>query len=415
MTRSVAAIKLVEFGTRSLLVLLCIYVMPAVEAARFGTVMLLVGLFGFLAGFERYVDLQRRLHALSSADSDAAILSFGRLVMLGYLFLVPLLYALLRQVSGITQQEAILAVVVAVVEHLSQESYRIVLVTSRYRPLLLGSAAKTVAILTAVTVGSIVRGHAMSLESVLSWWASIGCLWLLLTSLGLRSLARSGRVGEPIALRTQCIRSGRHFAIGLVAILSIQADRFVAIRILGAEDLACYFRAVMTAGAAYQILTFGSFNRIALDAYRSLRSGAHGAVRAVFRRERAAYLLVLVAVPVATDAARRFIGIPWIEASIPPFVVVALACCASLVRGLADFESIVLNHLHLESRVLSVNTLGALATVVAVTVLGSAFGLCGLLAGSVVGSCVVAIALWLSARRSLARSGAQFPEEPRRA
>ena len=403
MTSSVAAIKLVEFGARSMLILLCIYLMPAAEAARFGTVMLFVGFFSFLVGQERYVDLQRRISALSHVDAGAAIISYGRLISVGYLLGIPLLYVLLREFAGVTNQEALLAVMVAVVEHLSQECYRIVLITDRHRVLLFGSAAKTVVVLAVVSVIAIIRGHALSLESVLFWWTAIGCMWILLSAIEIRCLVLSGQGGERIGLRTQCTRSYRHFAIGLVAILALQADRFVAIRVLGVEELAQYFRAVMTAGAAYQILVICSFNRIALDAYRRLRLGEHGVVRMVFRRERAAYLLVMIAVPLTTEAARRFLGISGIEATVPPFAVVALACGSSLVRGVADFESIVLNHLHIESRVFLSHAIGLCTTVVAASTLGSTFGLRGLLCGSVVGSCAMAASLYFGAQRGLAR------------
>jgi len=398
--RSVALIKLVEFSARALLMMLCVYLLPTAEAVQFGTVMLFVGLFGFLAGFERYVDLQRRLHALSKADADAATVSFGRMVAVSYIVLLPLMYASLRLVGTVPSSLAVIAIVVAVVEHLSQECYRIVLVTQRNRLLLIASAGKTLAILAAVC--GIICVKSLSIESVLCWWAVIGGVWLVLIAVLVRPIVRSGLGGESIGLRMQYARSGRHFAIGLVAILAVQTDRFVAINVLGVEDLAQYFRAVMTAGVAYQILTFGSFNRIALDAYRSLKRGEHGAVRVAFRRERVAYLLVLLAVPLVTEAARRFLGIPWIEATVPTFAVVALACGSSLVRGLADFESIVLNNLHLESRILALNALGACATAATAAILGSAFGVCGVLAGSVTGSCIVAVAVWYSARRGLA-------------
>ncbi len=409
MRRSIALIKLVEFSARAILMMLCVYLLPAAEAGQFGTVTLLVGLFGFLASFERYVDLQRRLHALSEADADAAIVSFGRMVAFGYIVLLPLLYVSLRLVGAVSSYLALLAVVVAVVEHSSQECYRLVLITHRNRFLLIGSAVKTLAVLAAVF--GILCVSTLSIESVLCWWALIGGVWLVLIAVLVRPVVRSGLRGESIGLTVQCRRSARHFAIGLLAILALQTDRFVAISVLGVEDLAQYFRAVMTAGAAYQVLTVGSFNRIVLDAYRSLKRGEHGAVRAAFRRERVAYLLVLLAVPLVTEAARRLLGIPWIEATVPPFAVVALACGSLLVRGLADFESIVLNHLHLESRILALNSVGACVTAGAAALLGSAFGVCGVLAGSVTGSCLVAVAVWQSARRGLA----QLRAEPRRA
>lgn len=397
MKKSIAWLKLVEFGARSLLVLLCVYLMPAEEAARFGTVMLCVGLFGFLVGFERYVDFQRRLHSISEVDSGAAIASFTRLVAVGYVLCVPLLYLMLVRFCGVTQQQALLAVAVAVIEHASQECYRVVLVTHRHRRLLVGSAAKTVAVLLAIMAGGIALRQPLSLDAVLSWWAGIGGAWLLASLPDLRTIIRAGRAGEPIGLRTQCLRSRGHFFIGLVALLAVQADRLVAIRVLGTQELAQYFRAVMTAGAAYQVLTFISFNRIALDAYRGLQRGEHQAVRKAFRRERVAYAAVLVLVPLGIEAVRRLCGVPWLEAALPPLSAVAFACGSVLLRGASDFESIVLNHAHRESRVLVANAVGTCATLATAIPMGGIFGLQGLLAGSVVGSCVAALVLWRSA------------------
>ena len=68
-----------------------------------------------------------------------------------------------------------------------------------------------------------------------------------------------------------------------------------------------------------------------------------------------------------------------------------------------DFESIVLNHLHIESRVFLSHAIGLCTTVVAASTLGSTFGLRGLLCGSVVGSCAMAASLYFGAQRGLAR------------
>lgn len=397
MRRSIASIKLAEFGARSLLMLLCIYLLPASEAALFGSMMLFVGLFGFVVGFERYIDIQRRMPAMSNLDSRGAITSFAKLVAFGYIALIPPLYLFLVNFCGATRDQGLLAVMVAVVEHASQECYRIVLVTHRHRILLVGSAVKTMAVLLAVMAGGLVRREPLSIDAVLAWWAAIGCVWLVPALLGIRPILRSGRAGEIVGIRSQLSRSRRHFAIGLVALLATQADRLVAIRMLDAEDLAQYFRAVMTAGAVYQVLTFASFNRVAGDAYLGLQRGAWQAVRETFRRERMVYVAALVLVPPCIELVRRWCGTPWLEGALPPLPAVALASGAVLLRGISDFESIVLNHAHRESRVLFANTVAATVAVAAALSMGAAFGLEGLLAGAVAGSGVAALVLWRSA------------------
>ncbi len=397
MRRSIASIKVAEFGARSLLMLLCMYLLPASEAALFGSIMLFVGLFGFVVGFERYIDIQRRMPAMSDLDLRGAIASFAKLVAVGYVALIPPLYLFLIHFCGATRDQALLAVMVAVVEHASQECYRIVLVTHRHRILLVGSAVKTMAVLLAVMAGGFVRREPLSIDAVLAWWAAIGCVWLVPTLFGIQPILRSGRAGEIISIRSQLSRSRRHFAIGLVALLAIQADRLVAIRMLGAEDLAQYFRAVMTAGAVYQLLTVISFNRVAGDAYLGLQRGAWQAVRETFLRERMVYIAALVLIPPCIEIARRWCGIPWLQAALPPLPAVALASGAVLLRGISDFESIVLNHAHRESRVFLANAVATTVAIAAALLLGAVFGLEGLLAGAVAGSGVAALVLWRSA------------------
>lgn len=404
MRGSIASIKLAEFGARSLLMLLCIYLLPASEAALFGSMMLFVGLFGFAVGFERYVDLQRRMPAMSDLDSRGAIASFAKLIAVGYVALIPPLYLFLVHLCGATRDQALLAVLVAVVEHASQECYRIVLVTHRHRTLLVGSTLKTIAVLLAVIAGGFVRREPLSIDAVLAWWAAIGCVWLVPTLLGIRPMLRSGRAGEIVGIRSQLSRSRRHFAICLVALLAVQADRLVAIRLLGAEDLAQYFRAVMTAGAVYQVLTFASFNRVAGDVYLGLQRGAWQAVRRTFRRERMSYVIAVVMVLLCLELVRRWSGMPWLQGALPPLPAVALAFAAVLLRGISDFESMVLNHAHRESRVLFANAVAATVSVAAALSMGTAFGLEGLLAGAVAGSGVAALVLW--------RSASSVPSQP---
>jgi len=397
MRGSIASIGVAEFGARSLLMLLCIYLLPASEAALFGSMMLFVGLFGFAVGFERYVDLQRRMPAMSDLDSRGAIASFAKLIAVGYVALIPPLYLFLVHLCGATRDQALLAVLVAVVEHASQECYRIVLVTHRHRTLLVGSTAKTIAVLLAVIAGGFVRREPLSIDAVLAWWAAIGCAWLVPTLLGISRIIRSGRGGEVIGIRTQLHQSRHHFAVGLVALLAVQADRLVAIRLLGAEELAQYFRAVMTAGAVYQVVTLASYNRVAGDAYLGLQRGAWQAVRRTFRRERMSYVIAVVMVLLCVELVRWWSGMPWLQGALPPLPAVALACAAVLLRGISDFESIVLNHAHRESRILFAKAAAAAVTIGVALALGAALGLPGLLAGAVAGSATGALVLWRSA------------------
>jgi hypothetical protein len=76
--------KLVETAARGLFMLVCIYALPLEEAGRFGLIATAVGLLAFALGFERQIDVLRRVTGLPSGacatETSPLYLAFNRAI-----------------------------------------------------------------------------------------------------------------------------------------------------------------------------------------------------------------------------------------------------------------------------------------------------------------------------------------------
>ena len=59
------AAKLSEVVTRGIFIIFCTYALPLIDAGVFGLLVTFIGFFAFLLGFERYIDVQRKVSGLS--------------------------------------------------------------------------------------------------------------------------------------------------------------------------------------------------------------------------------------------------------------------------------------------------------------------------------------------------------------
>jgi hypothetical protein len=395
----VAALKLVEFGSRSALVLACLFVMPDAEAARFGTTTLFIGIFCLVAGFERYVDLQRTIHSAGSASADAALSSALRLFALQHAWALPCLYLALHHAGGLSAEECALAVAVAIGEHAAQECYRAAISSGRHWNLVAISAARSLAVASVMGVTTLVRPEWVTLTNVLGCWAALGALSLAAMLPTVVGILRSGYPSPPIPVLKQFRASRWHFATGVLALVAYQADRLIAIGVLGPDALATFFRAVMLAGAASQLLAFASFNRISRELYAHLSRREADVAQRAARRERIRYCLVLSSLPLLVAVA-PFVAPPSMR--LPPWWAVALASSSALARGIADFDTIFLNHARRERDVLWANAAGLFVTLACSIPLGIRLGLAGVLAGGSIGgiaTCLMIRSLFRSAER----------------
>ncbi len=400
-----AIIKLIDIAGRSLFVLIALYSLPVRYSGQFGIILTLIGLFCFLSGFERYVDLQRVL--VGKAEKEVSQLIFSVLFFFGanYLLWVPVLAFFLYSWAGISALPIILCLVIAIGDHLSNEFYRIALITHKYRNLLLVAMFKNAILLGIVSYGILVSPRPYDLNQILIIWAVLSLVGLFISVVVFidvgPSLQELLRCEGHIPLLDQYRRSSTHFKVGLLAVLSLQADRLVAGSLLTLEDLGIYFRHIFLVLSVYQVLGIICFNRVIVKVYGSLRSKDIDAAKSLISRERQIYVvLTLCMIVLACSIKLLPIGsYSAVQVLVPSYVILLLF--AYLIRGIADFNAMILNALYLERMVFRVHLIVVSFSIALSVVMTLQFGLVGLMATVLVAASIYLVISHLFASRAL--------------
>jgi len=377
-----AVIKLLDIAARSLFVLIALYSLHARSSGQFGLVLTLIGLFGFLSGFERYVDLQRMLVGKAVEEVDRLIFSALRFFLANYLIWLPILAALLYGWGDLSIFAVSLCLLIAVGEHLANEFYRMALITQRHRSVLLVGVIKNLMLCGVVAYAALTKSWHYDFNQLLELWASMSLLGLLVSAfVFIRASAPRQRLvqGALDAVHGQYRRSATHFVVGLLAVLSLQADRLVAGGLLSLEDSGVYFRHIFLAISAYQVLGVISFNRVMPKVYSSIRGGDLPTAMMLIRRERLVYvsLTLLMMILVLLTGLPRINEMPAVRDIVQSYLILLLL--AYLIRGGADYNAMVLNALYLEGDVLRALSISVGLSIALSVMLTMHLGLPGLL------------------------------------
>lgn len=377
-----ALIKLADIAGRSLFVLIVLYSLPTRSSGQFGLALTLIGLFAFLSGFERYVDLQRVLVGKTEKEADQLIFTVLRFFGANYLLWLPILALLLYGWADLSAGAILLCLLIAIGEHLANEFYRIALITPRHRSVLLVGMVKNIVLLGIVSYGALTSRKPYDLNQLLTLWAILSVSGLLISvgtfirvSTSLRELGRS----KHLPIFDQYRRSATHFKIGLLAVLALQADRLVAGGLLPLEDSGIYFRHIFLAMSVYQVLGVISFNRVMSDVHASLRSNDARTAQALIRRERLVYLSLTLGM-IALALIVKLLPIsdhPAVKSLILPYLILLLL--AYLIRGIADFNAMTLNALYLEREVFRAHLITVILSLALSLALTAQLGLVGLM------------------------------------
>ena len=395
-----AALKLADVAARSLFVLLALFVLPAHEAGQFGLLLTFGGLFSFAVGFERYLDLQRQLGHLPPPEADQLLLSAMRLYGAHALVALPLLATFLHGSAKLPAELVGAGIAVAIGELLGNESYRVALTLPRYRAVMVGSLIKNILVLGSTAALWWWNEQLLHVAEVLLIWAFWSVLSMALIG-GLcwrLSVKRGGPVTSMVA---QWRASKTHFMIGLVAILSLQADRLVAGSLLDLDNAGVYFRHVFLASLVFQVLGVLSFNRVMPAVYRRLAEQDFAAAREILRREKQIVIPLSLAVAVAAWGLLGFDAKHWpaLTRLVPPYLAVLVI--AFLLRGLADYNSLLLNGTYRERDVFRSQLFAVTGSVISALILTPMYGIPGLLGATLFGSALSAAVSGYLTRRSL--------------
>lgn len=400
----IAATKLADIAARSLFVLLVIYALPVRSTGQFGLALTLIGFYSFLSGFERYVDLQRRMVGVSNLQADQLIVSTIRFCALNYFLWLPLLLAMLMLWVQLSLTSALLCLAIAIGEHLSNEVYRIALIVPRHRPVLFAVLAKNVLTLAAVVCLLVYRPTAFDIEIVLTVWATTSILGLLTVVAGFTKTwafeSFASASGTGLSQRNQYRSSRTHFMVGLVAMAALQADRLVVGALLSLEQSGLYFRHMLLASFAYQIFNVASYNRIAHKVYGHAHAGQPWLAKRAIRGE-LKMLVPLTALLVGCFYAVDQVGGEKVKAlqSINPHYL-AILTLGYLIRAFADFNALQLNAVYSERQVFIAQACAVSLAIVVNFVLTKHFGIAGTVATLVLGSTAYLIASGFYTRRS---------------
>lgn len=399
----IAICKLADIAARSFFVLIVLYSLPARLTGQFGLALTLVGFFSFFSGYERYLDLQRVLVGKTFSESDQLIRSVLRFFRFNYLIWLPILAILLYLWAQIPLSIVGLWLMIAIGEHIASEAYRLVLITNRHRALLLVGLAKNLALLLLV-IFSIVCWQ-LYLEFLLMCWAILSLAGLMISALIFRRGVQSSQLSTTAevtpGLIEQYSRSKTHFLIGLVAVASLQLDRLIAGGLMPLETSGVYFRHIFLALAAYQVLGVLSHNRILAQIYRGVAAGKGEETMSVIRREQWHYVPLTFAFMVITI----FIG-PIVVRNVAPFNTIvpnylAALMLVYLIRGLADYNSLVLNAVYAERQIFKSQMTMILTSTVCSVVLIPVLGLPGIITGMLVGTVIYFFITGLFTRRAI--------------
>jgi hypothetical protein len=398
----IAAIKLGDIAARSLFLLVVLYALPERSSGQFGLSLTLIALFGFLSGFERYLDLQRALVGKSERETERLILAALSFFALGYVLWLPPLAVLLALWVKLDVASIGLLLVIAIAEHLATEAYRIALISARHRWLLLVSLSKNV-LLLGCAIG-LVRAASVdfSLYLVLVVWAALSLTSVLIAAgLFARAAAPASAAPEPAqpGFLSQYRSSRTHFTIGLVAVASLQLDRLLAGALLPLEISGIYFRHVFVAAAAYQAFGVMSHNRIMKGLYANVFGGDVAAARSLARRELRRYVPLsgLAIVSIVLLATSGLLSHQALRSIVPAYL--AGLMLAYLIRGIADYNAMLLNATYRERDIFRSQAAAVLVTFACAGALTPVWGIAGLIVAMLAGATVYLILTSVRVRR----------------
>lgn len=349
-------VKLVDVGARAGFVLTATYGLPIDQAGQFGLIVTLVGLFAFSFNFERHIDIQRRTAGEPHPVFDNAVSAALGFFAFNWALMAPVFViavALLTHVSGTLLA---LATVVVIAEHLSNQAYQYALISTRYRPLLWVVAVKNLVLAGIVLYAATLARAGFDLTFALWVWAVGGvvctavlaALWLAVRT----PVERAEPFRFSVDILGQHRASATHFAIGLVAILTLQYDRLAVGALLSLDQVGLYFRHTLLVSFAYQAFNIVSFNRVMPHVYAAARVRDLKHLARTLRRE---YAKTLIGTPLLLGAAflaDRLTGGVYTDRFHLSLTLMGVMLVGFLLRAAADFHALVLNARHREAAVL---------------------------------------------------------------
>lgn len=406
-------VKLMDVAARAGLVLTATYGLRVDQAGQFGLIATLVGLFAFAFNFERQIDIQRRAAGEADAVMDRYVTQALKFFAFNWVIMIPLFVLAVLFWTHAPWTILLLAVVVVVGEHLSNQVYQYALINHRYAPMLVVVTLKNAGLALVLLVTALFMRPSFDLNFVISAWAVGAVLCTLVLGLMFVRLRQAAPRTAPFNLTADILGQHRasmtHFLIGLIAILVLQFDRLAVGGLLTLEQTGLYFRHALLVSFAYQMFNIASYNRITPLIYAAAKVET---TQVLIRRVLGEYSRTLMATPVLLVGlwlADRFTQGVWTARFQIDLALIAFIFLGFMLRGLADFPALILNAKHLERWVLHRQAVAFAVGCALLLGLTHVYGLWGAAAAMVSTSGLYAVLNWSALPRLRGHIGPGHP------
>jgi O-antigen/teichoic acid export membrane protein len=375
----VIILKFLEVGSRAVFVVLTSYSLEIEQAGQFGLVVTLQGLASFAFGYERHIDVMRRMVGQSHGQFDRAVSRAMSLFAINYVWGIPLFAISLILMARLPPVLIGLCVVIAIAEQLMNVAYHMAMVEPRYRKMLAVTVVKNVVIAAAVVVGAVWTG--IDMPFVLKVWTAAAAVGLLCIAFLWVTLRQNETDDE--ALRDALVRQYRaswtHFLLGLTAVLTIQIDRLLVGALLSLQEAGTYFRHVLLVSMLFQVFNIAFHNRILPNVFAQGRQGQVAPLVRIVRREYwnvlAFWTLAAVSGVALHGLTNGFLAERY---NLHTAYFIGLLVM-SAIRTRADLNALVFNALHLERTVFRLQLLSFALSLPVLLVLSHLYGIAGLI------------------------------------
>ncbi len=379
-------VKFIEVGTRALFVVLTTYSLVLAEAGQFGLIVTIQGLTSFAFGYERYIDIQRKMVGEPEPIFDRAVARAIVLFAVNGVVLTPVYLVVLATFAQIDFYLLMFCAVIAFSEQLMNLAYQMAMVNRRYRVFLFIATGKNIVILGMMLASLYYKGG-INLGGVLSIWAGVSIVAMVLLAISWFTTRLPAADNDGQGLRESLLQqykaSRTHFLLGLMAILTLQFDRLAVGANLPLETVGIYFRHILLLSLVYQIFNIAFFNRIIPIIYLRAKTQGISVLKSIVARE---YLMVLVFV--AFLGAGGVIlhwatGYTLAERYSLNFAYFTGLLLASILRMRADFNALIFNARMREKTLLKIQVTVFCAGAILMIILTRSFGIPGTIGASI--------------------------------
>lgn len=343
----VVIVKFLEMGARAGFTVGAAFALALAEAGQFGILVTLIALFAFAFGWERHLDILRRMVGGDPVEFDAAVARALHLWGFNYLALLPLLLIACWLWTGVGPALLAMIAIIAVGEHIANASYQFSIVEPRYRRFLIWLVIRNMAVLLLIASWILFAPSPLTLRFVLACWAGASAVSSGMIAVQWLRIRRRGEARRGFDWSYHVFDQHRlsltHFGLGILAVLTLQIDRLVVGALLPLADVGVYFRHVLLVSFTYQFFNIASHNRILPKVFLYAKTHPIAAVHPVVRRELVRVGVVVLlgfALLVAADLATEH---RWTAMFSISLSLVAILVGAALVRVAADFKGLILN------------------------------------------------------------------------